>query len=200
MSLIFTPLELVLNRGIAGSATARALAASLEGKTLELRLPALPTALRLAVATGRVRVGTGSDAPADVVLEGGPLSVLRLLGEEDPQLLREAGVRLTGSTETATRFRELLRFAAPDLEEELSRLLGDPLAHRLGEGARQLGAFGRRTRRSFERSLGEYLREERGSLPARGEVDGFLRDVDALVNDVERAAARIERLRRPRDT
>src|SRR5690606_9067926 len=111
------------------SATARTLAASLEGRSLQLKLPTLPVALHMKVSAGRIRAGTGSGTPADVVIEGTPLSVLRILRDDSPEALREAGVRVTGSTDLAAQFRELLHFAAPDLEEELSRLLGDPLAH-----------------------------------------------------------------------
>ena len=43
---------------------------------------------------------------------------------------------MTGDTDIAEQFRDLLRFATPDLEEELSRLVGDPLAHQAGNAAR----------------------------------------------------------------
>jgi len=46
-----------------------------------------------------------------------------------------------------------------------------------------------------EQNLREYLQEEARLLPTRYEAKEFLDAVDALRDDVERLAARVERLR-----
>jgi ubiquinone biosynthesis protein UbiJ len=73
--------------------------------------------------------------------------------------------------------------------------VGDPVAHQLGNLARGFAAFGARAAESVSRSLGEYLTEERRTLPTRTETEEFYRDVDRVANDVERAAARVARLK-----
>ena len=194
-SLPFRPLELLANRGIRASTSAQALAGALDGRSMDVRVEGSPLALRVSVAGGGVKIGPAGDEKApDVLLEGGALSMLRLLRGDPQQPVREGGVRLTGDTELAGQFRELFRLARPDVEEELSALLGDPLAHQLGELARGFGDWSRRAGDSVGRSVGDYLKEERRSLPARAEVDEFVAAVDTLANDVERAAARLERL------
>jgi ubiquinone biosynthesis protein UbiJ len=45
------------------------------------------------------------------------------------------------------------------------------------------------------RSFGEYLTEERRTLPTQTEAAEFCRDVDQVANDVERAEARLALLR-----
>jgi ubiquinone biosynthesis protein UbiJ len=45
--------------------------------------------------------------------------------------------------------------------------------------------------------VSEHLTVEKKSLLTQAELDGFLKGVDTLANDVERAAARVERLRKP---
>lgn len=63
-----------------------------------------------------------------------------------------------------------------------------------GAAARGLLHWGARARASLARSLGEYLTEERATLPTKPEVEEFYQAVDQLANDGERAAARLARL------
>jgi len=193
----FRPLELLVNRGIGLSSTAGAMAAALEGRTLEIRLEGTPLALRLEAAAGQVRVRPASSAaaPADARLAGSPLAMTRLLAGDPQALIREGEVRLTGDTDVANQFRDLLHMARPDLAEELSKLVGDPLAHQVAGVARELGALGSRAANAFARSLGEYLTEERGTLPTRAEADEFYQAVDRTANDVARAEARLQHLK-----
>jgi ubiquinone biosynthesis accessory factor UbiJ len=195
-STAFRPIELLINRGIGLSSTARAMAVALEGETLDVRLDGTPLRLRLTAGEGRVRVTAATgEAPAAATLAGSPLAMLRLLGGDPQALIRAGDVQMSGSTDVANQFRDLLHMARPDLEEELSKLTGDPVAHQLGNLARGIADWGARTAESVSRSVGEYLTEERRTLPTRPEVEEFYRDVDRTANDVERAQARLDRLK-----
>jgi ubiquinone biosynthesis protein UbiJ len=195
-STAFRSIELLINRGIGLSSTARAMAVALEGETLDVRLEGTPVRLRLTALEGRVRVTAATgEAPAAATLSGSPLAMLRLLGGDPQALIRSGDVQMTGNTDVANQFRDLLHMARPDLEEELSKLTGDPVAHQLGNLARGIVDWGSRTAESVSRSVGEYLTEERRTLPTRPEVEEFYREVDRVANDVERAEARLSRLK-----
>lgn len=194
--LLLEPLRALVNRGLRGSATAAALAADLEGRSLALAISGTPLRLTLVVRNGLVDLEPGTPDTPDTLLEGPPLSLLALLGGDPQAPLRAGQVRLSGSTEVADRYRELLAAAAPDLEEELSRLVGDPAAHQAGRLARGGARWARHAAGSLARSLGEYLREERRTLPSRPEVAEWIAAVDTLRSDVERAEARLARLAR----
>jgi ubiquinone biosynthesis protein UbiJ len=189
------PLELLINRGIAQSATAQAMATALEGHDLDVRLDGTPFALRLLARHGQVSVTPPTGTPAAATLAGPALAMLRLLSGDPQAVVRDGDVRISGDTDVASQFRDLLHMARPDLEEELSRLIGDPLAHQLGEFARSLADWGARTATAVTRSVGEYLTEERRTLPSRAEAEEFCREVDRIANDVERAEARLNRLK-----
>jgi ubiquinone biosynthesis protein UbiJ len=188
------PIELLINRGIGLSSTAQAMAAALEGKALDVRLDGTPLVLRLTARDGELRLSGGGEGSAAATLAGSPLAMLRLLGGDPQQLIREGEVRMTGDTDVANQFRDLLHMARPDLAEELARLVGDPLAHQFGNLARGFADFSLRTAESLSRSVGEYFTEERRTLPTRMEVEEFFSDVDRVTNDVERAEARVARL------
>ena len=83
-----------------------------------------------------------------------------------------------------------------DWEEQLSRLSGDVLAHRLGTMVRGALDWGRRAKQSLERDVAEYLREETGLNPRQDEVESFVAGVDVLREAVDRLEARLERLAR----
>ena len=95
----------------------------------------------------------------------------------------------------AEEFQRLLNFAKPDLEEELSAVVGDVAAHRIGEVARGLGKWGRDASAVMGANLREYLQEESRDVPSRYEVDRFSKRVGSLRDDIDRLEARIKRLR-----
>ena len=55
------------------------------------------------------------------------------------------------------RYRELFALARPDLEEELSRLVGDVPARRLAQFAKAALVLGAQTGRTARQNLAEYL-------------------------------------------
>jgi ubiquinone biosynthesis protein UbiJ len=106
--------------------------------------------------------------------------------------LRDGTLELTGDAHVADRFQRLLSFAKPDIEEELSNVIGDAAAHRLANLAR--GVWGRGARSTMGANIREYLQEESRDAPSRYEVDRFTANVNALRDDVDRLEARINRL------
>jgi ubiquinone biosynthesis protein UbiJ len=189
------PLEAILNRNIAASFAARQLCRQLQGKVLVLQVMGIPTGLPSSIffrSTGdAMSIVTRHDAPADATLSGTPLSLLRVASARDLATLRSSGIGVAGSAEIAQAFSELLGAARPDLEEELSRVIGDVAAHQVGNVARSLLAFGRRAADTLAQNVAEYLQEEGRDVPARAEAEEFYAGVDRLREDVDRIEARL---------
>lgn len=185
-----TPLESVLNRNIAASSAARKLCRQLAGKTLAMHLTGVPLNIQFRSDGERMSLDT-AQGEANATLSGSPLSFLRLAGPSPESALRSGAVHIEGDAEVAQAFSELLKHARPDLEEELSRVVGDVAAHRIGNVARSALAFGRRASDTFARNVAEYLQEEGRDLPTRIEADEFIAGVDAVRDDVDRLEARL---------
>ena len=194
--MLSATLDNLLNRGLPRSPRARQLCAELEGKSVAIEIRAI-TRLRVA-STGQTLTVTRDDAPADATLTGGPLSLLALAGESPDAVLQRGAVAIGGDAELAQKFRELARLLRPDLEEELSLLLGDVPAHQLGRLARLGLNWSRKAASTTLANLAEYLGHERADLVPRNEGEQFLRGVDAVREGVDRLAARIELLARRR--
>ena len=195
---LLRPFEEMLNRRIAGSSRARAMLAALAGRSMELRFAATPLRVRIAESSGALTMRLAGDEPADAVIEGTPLSFLRLATGDAARSIRAGGMDVRGDAEIAEGFRRLLEAARPDYEEELSRFTGDAAAHYLAGFARDAAAFGRRAGDTLARNTAEYLTEESRDLPVRVEVEEFLEDVDRLREAVDRLDARIAAAERAR--
>jgi ubiquinone biosynthesis protein UbiJ len=186
----------LLSRGLPRSLRAQQLCAELAGRSLALEVSGFGT-LRIE-STGASLSVTAGGAAADARVSVGPLGLLRLAGAEAQQAVQRGAAAVGGDAEVAARFRELLRLLRPDAEEELSLLVGDVPAHQLGRLARTLLSLLRRAIDTAWRSSADYLAHERADLVPRREGEPFLRAVDALREDVDRAAARLEQLGRSR--
>ena len=192
---IFRPLEVMLNRGVSQSSSARALCKRLNGSTMKIDVRGGPTMVLTALGDHVSLARPGPDDPPPQVELTASFSALARMVLDDPDApFRDGSARLSGDAETAEDFRSLLNFARPDPEEELARLVGDAPAHELTQAIGAFQAWARKSAESFGRSLAEYLTEETGAVPSAREIDLFARDVNRLVNDVERAAARLDRL------
>ena len=189
------PIEVVLSRGIRRSTTAAQLCERLDGRALAVQLDNTGIGLRIRAKAGKLQVTAPSEGNTDAIITGGPLSLKRLLGSDPEAAIRDGSVKISGDTQIASEFRELIRFAQPDLEEELSRLVGDAIAHRLGKMTKDFRGWAQRARNSLARSTVEYFQEESRDLPAPAEVQEFCQQVDRLANAVARAEARLNQLR-----
>lgn len=185
------PFEAVLNRNIAASAAARQLCRQLDGKVLALHMTGTPLSIFFRGTAEQMQLDTRSEGIASATLSGTPLSLLRLAGAHPEAALRGGGVHIEGNAEVAQVFSELLKHARPDLEEELSRLIGDVAAHQVGNVARSALAFGQRAADTFAQNIAEFLQEESRDLPTRIEADEFVAGVDKVRDDVDRLEARV---------
>ena len=199
-------LESVINRCIRESTRAgelledldsRSLAIVVQGLGIRVRLGASKTHLAVSASAARAE-DSGAEDSATATVEGTPLALLGLLRHAGPEAFRESGVRLAGDAQTAEAFAELLGHARPDLEDELSKLIGDIAAHKVAGAARRTDNWARQAGSALTMNTSEFLQEEARQLPPRVEVNAFGRDVEHLRDDVERAAQRLARLEQHR--
>jgi ubiquinone biosynthesis accessory factor UbiJ len=188
--------EAMLNRNIAASSHASILARRLSGATLQVDVVGI-TRVRALIQADRLNLVAGDDTPADAVISGSPsalLSLLRTASSAPSTVNRRNTAQIRGNAEIANLYKELFSAARPDLEEELSRWIGDLPARHATRIAQDLGTWLKRTRRIAAENLTEYWQEESRDLPSRTEADEFLQGVDRLREAADRLEARIHRM------
>jgi len=188
------PVANVLNRNIRATTPARELCEKLAGTIVAIRVRDTSLATWFIVHDDHLELTTDTDHEPDVVICGSLSTLARMAGIAGVGAIRDGSLELTGDPILAQEFQQLLAYAKPDLEEELSGFVGDVAAHRLGEIARGVGNWTREARSTMGANIREYLQEESRDVPSRYEVDRFATNVSTLRDDVDRLEARIKRL------
>jgi ubiquinone biosynthesis accessory factor UbiJ len=187
--------EAVLNRNIAASSNAAALAKRLEGTSLQVDVDGIAR-IRITCCGGRAALLAGDDSPADAVISGSVPALLQMLKAGSPTAQTRSSVQIRGDAEIANLYRDLFAAARPDLEEELSRWVGDLPARHLSQLAKSVRTWARRARRTAGENIAEYLQEEGRDLVTKTELEEFLRGVDGVRDSVDRIEARLILLER----
>ncbi|HSI95823.1 MAG: SCP2 domain-containing protein [Methylophilaceae bacterium] len=159
------------------------------GKIVRISMPPLGTTLVIDPP------GEFSAAPHDAQIDAeiglSPSAALRMLLEPDAA---SGLATLQGDADLAAAVGKVLRGLRWDAEEDLSRIVGDIPAHELSQaGARIRQEIGRQAM-SVAGMLSEFWLEEQPQIAKKRHLDKFSKDVDALRDDVERFAKRVERL------
>lgn len=191
LEALLRPAASMINRQITGKSPARALCKELADRVMALRVANTGLAMYLVVADDRVLLSAEYDEDPDVAITGSLLALARLAGPAGDTVIRDGDVELVGDALVAQQFQKLLHYGRPDIEEELSGVVGDVAAHGIGEFIRSIGNWGREARQTMRQNAGEYLQEESRAVPSRDEVDAFRGQVDALRDDVARFEARV---------
>jgi ubiquinone biosynthesis protein UbiJ len=191
---LLQPIARVLNRNIRESTRAGELCQRLDGKLIAIRVRDTALSAWFEIGSDALYLTTDHDGEPDVVITGSLVALALMAGED---AIRDGSLDLTGDAATAQGFQQLLTHARPDIEEELSTVIGDTAAHGLGEFARAVGQWARQTRSIMGDNIREYLQEESRDVPSRYEVEQFSKHVSELRDDVDRLAARIGRLGNP---
>ncbi len=118
------------------------------------------------------------------------LSVLPELKEQAniTKLIKQDKLVLEGDIQLAQKFSQLMDDCKPDVEEWLSRVTGDVVAHTLVQGVKGMGSFVGEQAAKHQNHLAQVLTEEWKIAPPPLEVAHFCDQVD----DVKSQAARVE--------
>jgi len=188
--VIERPAAAALNHLLSGQAWARERLRPFAGKRVSFRLAPLPDLRLLILDSGLVDASIPQgEAPDDLTVTVKP-GALPLLLARDEAVLGE--VELAGPADLAGTVQALVRDLEWDAEEDLSKLLGDVLAHRVADAARGMLAWQKEAALRLGQNVGEYLTEEQGLL-APG-ADALAREVQAAAEDCARLERRVDRL------
>jgi ubiquinone biosynthesis accessory factor UbiJ len=154
----------IANTVLARESWARARLEPFAGQGFEVRLPLLAPLSLIVGAGGRIEEGAAS--PAAILALGG----------------------ISGDSALADELRYLRKHLRPDVEEELSRFIGDIAAHRLVGAARSFTQWQREALTRLTEAAVDYAVEERRALVRRAE----LADLAERLRELEQGVARLE--------
>jgi ubiquinone biosynthesis protein UbiJ len=192
---LLKPLATLANRQIRMKTPARELAEELQGSVVGIRVRNTALAMYFHVADGEISVTGDFAGVPDAVITGSLIALAQMAaGQSGESSVRDGSLELAGDAVLAQSFQQLLWHARPDIEEELSGVIGDVAAHGLGDLARSVTDWSREARSTLRQNLSEYLQEESRAVPSRYEAERFRGEVEAIRDDVARLEARVTRL------
>ena len=136
---------------------------------------------------------TEREQTADVTINL-PASAPLLFLQGLPTLMRS--VRLSGSVDFAETLSFVIRNLKWDVEEDLSKVVGDIAAHRLVDGAKRFGSWQASAGQNLAGNFAEYFTEEQPLIAQSAAIADFSREVDRLRDDVARLEKRVARVGR----
>ena len=186
-SLIEPPLAAAVNHLLRSASWAREQLKPHAGKALRFEIAPLSATLEI---RENGEVATSAAEPA-ASFKLSPALAMRIAAA-DASAWRE--VDASGDMALAREILFIAQNMRWDFEEDLSRVFGDILAHRLANAGRALARWQRDSRDSLARQASAYWTEENPRITSRLQLEQFGRDVDTLRDDVARLDKRIEQL------
>ncbi|MEH0667611.1 SCP2 domain-containing protein [Vibrio scophthalmi] len=110
------------------------------------------------------------------------------------KLIKQDKLELDGDIQLAQSFSQLITQCKPDIEEWISRVTGDVVAHTLVQGVTQIGQFARTQLRHQQDYLAQVVTEEWRLAPPPLEVAHFCDQVDEIKSQAARVEAKLNQL------
>jgi ubiquinone biosynthesis accessory factor UbiJ len=118
------------------------------------------------------------------------LSLRLLAGDENAK----KHIKIDGDTHLATEISKVLQYMRWDIEEDLSKVVGDIAAYKIGEVSKKTFAEVKKQSINAAEMLSEYWQEEKNILAKKRHVEQFTTDVDTLKSDAARFEKRLSKL------
>lgn len=187
------PIVKLLNRVLSDYPAAREQLATHSGKAINAGIGPAECRVRVAPDGWAEMIGEG-DAVEHAVSFQIPLALLPRLAQRDEAAFRE--VVFSGDSELAALLASLVRELAWDVEEDLSKFIGDIAAHRVVDTVKRTHDWRLEATQRFTENVAEYLTEEAREFITGHELETLAQANETLRDDVARLDARLAALQR----
>ncbi len=185
------PLVKLFNRVLSDYPMAREQLAAHAGKVVAACVGPIDSRVRVTADGATEMIGEGTDSQPDIAFQI-PLSLLPRLAQKEEAAYRE--VMFSGDSEFAALLARLAREVEWDVEEDLSKWIGDIAAHRVVDTVKRTHAWRVDATQRFTENVAEYLTEEKRAFITGSELESLARANETLRDDFARLEARVAKL------
>lgn len=185
-----SPVVAAINYLLKAEPWARERLAPFAGETIEVRSSPFPSLAFIVEKDGLLGSAATGGQPSLLVTLKPEAPAAYLRGEE--HFLR--AIEVSGNARLADEVMVLVRNLRWDFEEDLSRVTGDVVAHRIADAARGLAAWQADAAKRFAEAFADYVTEENKLVAQRRDMEALARDTARLRDSIERLEQRIRRL------
>ncbi len=194
-----------INRVLSDYPMAREKLQPYSGKTAQVNIGAMAIVLRIAPDGNVEMVGSGTRFSGEKASESAPVNefdvfhdvlfvvplklIPRLAGGDEAAF---SEIKFSGDSEFASTLSTVARNVDWDVEEDLSKLVGDIAAYRVVNTAKSFGAWQADAKARLTANVAEYLTEEKRAFITTRELASFTSQNETLRDDVARLEARLK--------
>ena len=189
-------LQLAINQALALDPQSSQRLQQLDGKALSITVSPLAVQFYIYFTDQQLKLSLSLDREPDTWIQSNPIGLIRLslLPSSKARSLFNDKIHMRGDMELGQAVKQLFDELDIDWEGHLAYFTGDVVAHQLGSLVSKGRRFTQQFSQSMQSNINEYLHEELQLSPGSQELADFYDDVDGLAMDVERLAAKINRL------
>jgi len=188
-------LETALNKYLSLDEDISLFLTPLAGKVIAINITPFNETIYLCPSANIIQFMDVTHDTVDTTLTGS-LSALGLMGLSNTpaRSFFSGDVSITGDLAVGQQFQQLFAKLDIDLEEQVSHLTGDVVAHKIGNFFKHAHNWHQESINSIKLNVSEFLQDESKDLPPEPEVNIFTQQVDKLSEDMDRTEAKIQRL------
>ena len=193
IALIILPaLEKLINAALQSDSDALAKIAILQNQVIEINCTDWKIRFFIVCTNSELQFEKKYSGAAHTIITGTLTNFLQIFMKgADTKSIFEHPIEITGNTHNMTVLRDTFKNIDLDLEEKLSHMVGDVLAHKICFHVKETKKTLRNTAKKVGLQAEEYIYFEGKNLPTRKQVEKLYEDIGTLRNDVERAEQRI---------
>ena len=179
----------VLQHLISQNSWANAMLQPFAGKSVQFKIASMSTALVI-LENGSLTIAGETNIPDATVTMS--LSIaLRLMAKDEAA---KRLISIEGDTHFAAELAKVFANMRWDYEDDLSKLVGDIPANKMGTLARDAAKSVKETSVNLAEMLSEYWQEEKPMIAKKRHVETFISQVDTLRADVDRLDKKLLKL------
>lgn len=167
----------------------------LHGKSIAVELLPIHVTLYCHFSSTGVTVQSDAHETTDAQIRGTPLQMMgAMLDKDNRQRFFAEDLQIEGNASVAQHALALFDQLHFDVDEHLSKWIGDIPAHHVGRTCRDVTGWLNKTKNTLLQNINEYVHEEAMWLPQREALQDFFTDIDNLRMDVDRLEVRVKQL------
>jgi len=179
----------LLQHLIAQNSWANAMLRPFAGKSVRINVGSISSSLVI-LENGHLAIA-GETNIADAIVSIPPSLLLRLIAKDEAAKMQ---IRIEGDVHLATELAKIFSNMHWDYEDDLSKLVGDISAYKIGNLGRHAAKTLKDTSVNLAEMLSEYWQEEKSMIAKKRHVETFNSEADALRADVARFEKKLTKL------
>jgi ubiquinone biosynthesis protein UbiJ len=146
----------------------------------------------LILEDGSLGVASNKAVP-DAIIHIPPTLALRLLAKDEAAKML---IKIEGDTHLASELSKVLQQIRWDVEEDISKLVGDIPAHQIVSFSKKTATIAKEQLINIAEMLTEYGQEEKPILAKKWQIEQFNSDVDTVRSSFTRLEKKLEKLKK----